>query len=275
MTFFLHLTDLHVSAPDLDDPTLESDTTARLSRMVDLIGAMDPAPAFVVASGDLTNHGQVESYAHLKALLAPLRMPVFPALGNHDRVAGFRAVFSDYPGGPQDTLDHDAVLAGVHLITLDTGREGHIGGMVSAAQADFLSAAMARHSELPKILVLHHAPMPGADAAGDIRDWRMLGAADTRRLSGALAGRKPAAILSGHIHIDRLNLWQGIPVLTNLGLHSTMDPMATFGPDLRIVNGAGYAMCHLTAEGLNVQFAPLFPGDLIRTVPRDMLHGRA
>ena len=50
MTRFIHLTDLHISHPDLNDPHLQSDTPETLRRVVGAINAMDPQPDFGVAS---------------------------------------------------------------------------------------------------------------------------------------------------------------------------------------------------------------------------------
>ncbi|HIF77203.1 MAG TPA: phosphodiesterase, partial [Sulfitobacter sp.] len=94
MTRFVHLTDLHISHPDLADPHLQSDTPATLRRVVEVINAMDPQPDFVVASGDLTNQGDRESYALVHEITAPLKAPLVMALGNHDKRAGFNAVFA-------------------------------------------------------------------------------------------------------------------------------------------------------------------------------------
>ena len=76
MTRFLHLTDLHVSHPDMNDANLHSDTAGTLKRMVEIIARMDPLPDFVVASGDLTNHGDEASYELVKDTIADLPVPV-------------------------------------------------------------------------------------------------------------------------------------------------------------------------------------------------------
>ena len=57
MTRFVHLTDLHISHPDSGDTMLRSDTPAQVASAVAAINRLDPAPDFVIASGDLTNIG--------------------------------------------------------------------------------------------------------------------------------------------------------------------------------------------------------------------------
>ena len=87
-TTFIHLTDLHVGDPVVDTH-LFSDTSATLASILDLIATISPRPSFIVASGDLTNRGDADSYRHLKALMAATDLPVIYALGNHDTREGF------------------------------------------------------------------------------------------------------------------------------------------------------------------------------------------
>ncbi len=100
-THFILISDLHLSHPDLNDPNQHSDTVANLALMVARLQAMDPPPAFVVACGDLTNHGDEASYRMLADMLAPLAIPMIYALGNHDKRAAFRRVLApDDPRPP-------------------------------------------------------------------------------------------------------------------------------------------------------------------------------
>jgi Icc protein len=95
MTRFLHITDLHITAPETEDETRQTDTVRALARMIEIANTLDPAPAFVVASGDLTNIGDEPSYGLLREMMAGLRMPVILGLGNHDRRAGFYGAFPE------------------------------------------------------------------------------------------------------------------------------------------------------------------------------------
>ncbi|MFN3643249.1 MAG: metallophosphoesterase [Gemmobacter sp.] len=253
---FVHITDLHVSAPEPADPGLASDTTETLRCVRGLIEAMDPAPAFVIASGDLTNRGDAASFRTLHGLMDGFGVPVIWALGNHDSRAGFRAVFGGDAADPEAPLDHEAVMAGVHIITLDTSRKGRIGGDLDAAQFDFLDAALGRHADLPKLLVIHHAP--ALDRAAEW-EWEGLSFAATDRLAAMLPGRGVQGIFSGHIHMDRFTHWHGIPVVVGMGLHNALDPLYA-GPGIRAVRGASLSVCTLRASGLTVTCAPL-PSD--------------
>ncbi|MDG4870076.1 metallophosphoesterase, partial [Guyparkeria sp. 1SP6A2] len=67
---FVHLTDLHIGNPQVQDDDLYSETSATLSATLALVKALVPAPEFIVVSGDLTNRGDAGSYEELKRLMA-------------------------------------------------------------------------------------------------------------------------------------------------------------------------------------------------------------
>jgi Icc protein len=63
---FVHLTDLHVGNPAVQDDHLYSDTSATLARILAEIKLLQPQPKFIVASGDLTNRSDADSYEQLR-----------------------------------------------------------------------------------------------------------------------------------------------------------------------------------------------------------------
>ncbi len=251
MTRFIHLTDLHVSHAGGADAASLPDTPGALRRAVAAINAMERQPDFVVASGDLTNMGDPRSYALLREILADLGPPLVMALGNHDKRAGFHEVF----GTPGDTgaYFHDQVLGDLHVITLDTMVPGHVAGRITDEQFDFLAEALPRHAERPKLVVMHHPPR--VDPGG--LPWGTIDMASTQRLAEALQGRAVAGILSGHIHINRVSHWHGIPIVISIGLNSTVDLLDRRG--LSIVEGTGFGICDWKPSGLSVSFVPLTP----------------
>ena len=221
MTRFVHLTDIHVSHPDAGDPSANvAGNAAMLEQVVGIINAMDRQPDFVVASGDLTNMGDSASYALIRDILTPLAAPLVLALGNHDKREGFHQVFEN---------------------------------ATSDAQFDYLAQALTRHAELPKVIVMHHPPRIDADGL----PWGSIDMDSTHRLADMLRGHRVAAILSGHIHINQVTQWHGIPIVVSMGLNSTVDLLET--RDLRIVEGRTIGMCDWRDSGLTVSFVPLTP----------------
>lgn len=252
---FVHLTDLHVSNPTESDPGLHSDTSATLEDILAEVKRVRPAPAFIIASGDLTNRGDVGSYIELKRIFdaAELDMPVLWALGNHDTRAGF------YQGmlGRTENLDapywHDAVIAGIHVITLDSSSPMMIGGTIEPEQFDWLEATLGTHPELPKLIVVHHPPSLDEDDLE--KEWKVIASTDTIRLREMLTGHNVIGILYGHIHYDRVSVWHGIPVVVGIGQHAATDVL--FLPDgLRMVAGSSFAIGTVRPSGLTISFVP-------------------
>ncbi|MDF2235089.1 metallophosphoesterase [Albimonas sp. CAU 1670] len=252
---FVHLTDLHISAPALEDETLFGDSEGALRRSLAEIARMDPRPEFVVISGDLANRGEVESYRHLRAILdeAAPEVPVILALGNHDDRAGFAAAFPERASGA-GPYDHDLVVSGLHVIVLDSSIPTGVEGGWEPGQMDWLAARLDAHAGLPKLLVIHHPPMLD-EAKGAAFPWKSLTLPATRALRETIAGRDVVGILSGHIHLDRAESWHGVPVIIGAGHHAASDPVA-MGETLRMLDATGFAICTLRPSGLGVTFVP-------------------
>ncbi len=246
MTSFLHLTDLHYSAAAPG----AAGKQALLARLAEAAAGMRVGPCFAVLSGDLADAGDAGSYRALRPMIEAFPLPVLLALGNHDHRAAFHAAFDTGGDGPHH---HAAVLAGLHVLTLDSSVPGRVGGALCEGQLGWLAEQLEDRPDLPKLIVSHHPPRLDPAAL----PWTSLDADSTERLGALIAGRCVAGILSGHIHMNRVALWQGVPVVTSTGLHSTIDLLHAGG--LRIVEGTGFAVGRWTGGGLSVSFAPLTP----------------
>lgn len=252
-TTFIHLTDLHVGDPAVPDDHLFSDTSATLMRVLDMIGGMESKPSFIIASGDLTNRGDADSYRQLKSIMAATELPVIYALGNHDSRPGF---YEGMLGGATDMnapYDHEQVIAGVHIVTLDTTTPGQIGGAIEPEQFAWLERVLDSHPELPKLIVAHHAPALGDAPPWD--HWRTIEFEQSQQLAALLKGRNVLAILSGHIHHDRFSVWHGIPVIVGMGQHAATDILTT--GTLRMVEGSSFGIGTVRSSGLTMALVPL------------------
>lgn len=254
MTRFIHLTDLHLSDPATHDPHLYSDTALRLAQATRLIARIDPAPAFVAISGDLTNHGDAESYALLGRALESFEVPLILALGNHDKRAAFRARFDPGAADAEAPYFHHVRHGELHVITLDSLVPGRIGGAIGQSQFDMLAEALSDHADCRKLILCHHPPHSGRP---DLLDWESLTVRDSATLAEILGPHQVAGILSGHVHADRVLHWHGIPVVISTGLHNSIS--AVEAPDLVFEDGAGFAICDHLAGGLDVTFVPIAP----------------
>lgn len=270
-TTFIHLTDLHLGTTD--DDHLHSDTTETLHQILDLVATVTPKPDFIIASGDLTNRGDAESFRRLKQIMADkVDVPVVYALGNHDTRPGFYEGMGVESADPDAPYDHDVVLSGIHIVTIDSTTPGLIGGTIEPEQFDWLAQTLDRHPELPKLIVVHHPPALGEEA--DVAHWRTIHFPQSQRFRDLLKGRNIIGILSGHIHHDRVSVWHGIPVVVGTGQHAATDILRT--DILRMVRGASFGIGTIRPSGLTMAFVPL-PSDRaeLNTYPLEMLLARA
>ena len=251
MIKFIHITDLHLSHADLDDPNLHSDTEGAFREIIKVISLMEEKPKFVVLSGDLTNTGDKKSYQLLKELLKPISVPVIFAIGNHDKRESFYEIFkgkgSTYP------YFHDDIYSGLHVVTLDSSIPGRIAGEICDEQFDYLKKTLKKHEAAPKLLVLHHPPKMDPDGL----PWGSLSMESTLKLDNVLRGKNIVGILTGHIHINRVSYWNGVPVCVSNGLHSSVDILET--KHLRILEGSSFSICVLRDSGLSVSYVPVNP----------------
>ena len=188
------ITDLHIGFVP-NDP--EEANVQRLRAVVDSILRLNPLPDLVLATGDLTEAGTPRSYADLRAILAPLPMPVHFAMGNHD----LRDTFADaFPAAPFDEsgfLQYVIERDGLRLIVLDTLDTSRHGGSFCETRAAWLSARLEEAPDTPTVIVLHHPPV-----ATDIPWMTVLpGEPWVDRLHAAIAPHKQVIrLIAGHVH---------------------------------------------------------------------------
>ncbi|HCF18673.1 MAG TPA: metallophosphoesterase, partial [Rhodospirillum rubrum] len=199
--------DLHIRPPGMLVGGVV-DTAAALEACVAHLQALAHRPDLLLITGDLTQQGRPEEYAHLRRLLAPLDLPLLVCPGNHDDRAALRAgldglcPWPEPPGaGIPDgaTLDLTFDLGPLRLIGLDSLRSGHSGGALSASQEAWLDSALSEAAFLdkPVVLFLHHPPFPmGIDHLDAAR-------LDQSETLGLLLDRHPGRVvrlLCGHAH---------------------------------------------------------------------------
>jgi Icc protein len=187
------------------------DTAAYLERAVARLAALAPRPDLVLATGDLTDGGRPEEYARLRALLAPLPMPVYLVMGNHDLRDALREAFPDHAYLRADPVFVHYVVEGpLRIVVADSTMPGEPGGTLDAERLAWIDAALGADRSRPAMLVLHHPPFATGIVGMD---------ADTFRGSAELetvVRRHPhlERIACGHLHRPIVTRWGGTLAMT-------------------------------------------------------------
>ena len=101
------ISDLHIKPPG-SLAYGRVDTARALERCVTALNELEPAPDFVVISGDLADTPMEVEYQYLRSLLAPMKIPFAGIPGNHDsrrtdaRGVSFRLCLSIRTAQPDD-----------------------------------------------------------------------------------------------------------------------------------------------------------------------------
>ena len=202
------ITDLHIKLPGALAYG-RVDTAKALERCVAALNAFEPAPDFVVVSGDLVDTPTAEEYDHLKQLLAPLQLPFAGVPGNHDsrelmRAALPAALFA-HATGP---LDQKVEVGGLDLLLLDSSVPGRPHGTLEASTLQWLDATLATAIDRPALVFLHHPPFKGGIWHMDRQD--LFNADELARI--VRNHPRTRLIACGHVHRAMLTTCAGIPV---------------------------------------------------------------
>jgi 3',5'-cyclic AMP phosphodiesterase CpdA len=193
-----HISDLHIKRPGAL-AYQRVDTAAHVARCVARLNALAPRPDAVLITGDLTDFGHEEEYRHLKALLAPLEIPYYLLVGNHDERAALRRVFAE-----RDELQHGEFvqyaldLGPLRVLALDSQIPGTSGGTLCEARLAWLAGQLDAARDRPVVVALHHPPFVSGI---DHMDAMRLAPDAAARLDTLLrAHPNVERVLCGHVH---------------------------------------------------------------------------
>jgi 3',5'-cyclic AMP phosphodiesterase CpdA len=196
------ITDIHLGF-DPDDPAEYN--RERLDAVLDLLIRGPNRPDLLIATGDIADRGDPDSYARLRDMFARCPFPVWPSIGNHDRREAFHACFPGLDDG-NGFVQYSVELPGLRLVTIDTLEEGRHGGAFCARRAAWLDAELAKDAAKPTYIVMHHPPVecgiewmnthPGEPWVADFTDV-------VRRHS------QVRGLICGHLHRAVTAAWEG------------------------------------------------------------------
>ncbi|MEB3103917.1 outer membrane protein assembly factor BamB family protein [Ferviditalea candida] len=179
---FAGIADVHVQAGTTNN---RERFTGQLAQLNELTGS----PAFITISGDITNGASDAEFMDFLASTATSKLPVYPAVGNHDFTGGanFAARIDRYRThlGPE-WYSYD--YGNKHFIVLENNM-----GMREADQMTWLKADLKQTGEDKEIVVITHKPFNNPqtpDAAEAQKYIDLLGQYNTR------------LVLIGHTHVN-------------------------------------------------------------------------
>lgn len=246
----IHISDIHINpAPILGfDPV--DNFEACLAHVAEFQGDAD----LVVITGDLTHHGQAESYQRLKSILetSPLQGRLAPRLliGNHDSRQTYASIFDNTPqdegGFIQWTEETEAGL----FVYMDTAEPGTHSGHYCAARQKWLTGALerARAAGKPAWLFMHHNPIAVHVANAD-----EIGLVQEAEFHAILREYKDTVrhIFFGHCHFTLSGQVCGVPFSAPRSTNHVCWPDFS-GIAARMGYGAfspNYNVCFLTEAG--------------------------
>ena len=242
------ISDLHIKPPGALAYG-RVDTAKALERCVAALNAFEPAPDFVVISGDLVDTPTAEEYEYLKQLLAPLKLPFAGIPGNHDSRELMRAAFPAAPyvraTGP---LDQKIEVRGLDLLLLDSSVPGKPHGTLETSTLQWLDATLAAAADRPALLFLHHPPFKGGIWHMDQQD---LFNAD--QLAEIVRSHPRARLIAcGHVHRAMLTTFAGVPATICPAPNHAVDlDLAQFrGPSFKVEPPAFHIHAWFPGESL-------------------------
>jgi Icc protein len=220
---FVHFSDTHIVRPGVR--LRDVDTYATLTRVVEAVNRLRPAPAFAVIGGDLvspdvdpevkarrralTVRDYETAYEVFHSLVSRLNVPVHFVMGNHDRRVPFRRVVLR-EAQPIDWPHYYAFTAGAHRICiLDSLAPRRDEGYLGLPQLAWLRRTLAQADGRPTILVVHHQAVP---VGVRVLDQIMLADAEAFWQVVREAGHV-CAVLCGHVHLAHEAERHGVRVL--------------------------------------------------------------
>jgi 3',5'-cyclic AMP phosphodiesterase CpdA len=226
------VTDIHLG---FDPGNPDEFNRKRFDQALKTICEMTPRPDVLLATGDLVDRGDQESYQRLEEALSVVPFPVYMCLGNHDLRKEFHTQFPNVPmvdGYVQYEVD-DGPL---RLLVLDTLEEGRHGGAFCETRAAWLAERLAEKPHKPTVLVLHHPPVESGIAWMNTHPdepW-------VKRLADTIADHDQViGMITGHLHRN-VSTYFGH---SNLSIWASTAPQAAYAlQDIDPENPAGRTM---------------------------------
>lgn len=196
------VTDIHLGF-EPDNPA--EFNRKRLDQVIRQLSAMKPQPDMLLATGDLVDRGDGESYRRLRNALDGCPFPVFYCLGNHDVRENFVQWFPETPTA-DGFVQYEHETPDLRILFLDTLEEGRHGGAFCETRANWLKARLAEKPDTKTLIIMHHPPVEVGV------EWMNThpGEPWVQRVAEAMDGHDQiVGIICGHLHRSITAGWRG------------------------------------------------------------------
>ncbi len=162
------MTDIHIGFdPDAKPEELNR---IRFGAVLERILSSPNRPDFLVLSGDLTDHGDRESFEKTAKVLEDVDCPLLPLVGNHDSREELLRAFPETPSDGE-FIHYVVESDGLRIICLDTFEPGRHGGAFCTERRDWLKLQLEAGRGRPCVIFMHHPPIvSGIDWMDPARD---------------------------------------------------------------------------------------------------------
>lgn len=218
------------------------DTAKMLRDCVADIMSLNPLPDVVLVTGDTVDYGRKNEYDLVKDILAPLRMPLYFVVGNHDEGAALHEAFSgpgfEYLEQCGEFLQYAVQLGDIRLVTLDTSVPMEGRGRLCSKRLAWLEDRLSE-DKTPTLVALHHPPFITGIAHMDA-----IGLEGSDALESVIARHSHVErLLCGHIHRSIQCRFGGTIASTCPSpAHQVALDLLTDGPDCFIMEPPGYQL---------------------------------
>lgn len=239
-TTFVHISDTHIAPAG--QRAYDTDTAQNLRDVARRVREMALDPACFVMSGDLSNHGEPESYALLAEIIdeefRSFGVPVLLGLGNHDRRVPFRRVVLGQVDADDESAQffYSEEVRGLKVIMLDSLVPGRVHGLLGPRQLDWLDRELEHGAPGGQVVVLHHPSLPRGVPRPD--DYLL---EDRKEFGAVLARHEVLAVLCGHSHVPTFGVFGGTLHVAAPATAYQLDPSIRDGG--RGLAGAGFNLC--------------------------------
>jgi 3',5'-cyclic AMP phosphodiesterase CpdA len=188
--YFVQLSDTHWGFEGPPNP----DARGTLPKAIAAVNALDPAPDFVIFTGDLTHttddpRERRKRMSEVRAMVNDLKVKTVRFIpGEHDAALDAGRAFSETFGDTHYTFDHK----GVHFIVLDNVSDP--GASLGDAQLDWLAGDLKGQPDDARIVVFTHRPLFDLYPQWD---WATR---DGAKAVDLLMTKKNVTVFYGHIH---------------------------------------------------------------------------